>query len=82
MEISRWHKPPDGFDLDCTPAGSAGNLSFAMPSTHPSLHYHRVSSTKDRMRMIDTQWKERLHGFLGGTWEGWNMMIATFGEAS
>ena len=38
-----------------------------MPSTHLSLHYHIVFSTKDRTPLIAPAWRERLHAFLGGT---------------
>lgn len=37
-----------------------------MPSTHLSLHYHLVFSTKDRAPIIADDWRERLHAFLGG----------------
>ena len=37
-----------------------------MPSTHLSLHFHVVFSTKDRMPLIATEWRERLHAYLGG----------------
>jgi putative transposase len=37
-----------------------------MPSTHISLHYHIVFSTKDRVPVIGSAWRERLHGYLGG----------------
>jgi REP element-mobilizing transposase RayT len=37
-----------------------------MPSTHLSLHYHLVFSTKDRIPIINTSWRERLHGYAGG----------------
>ena len=37
-----------------------------MPSTHLSLHYHLVFSTKDRAPLIVPGWRERLHAFLGG----------------
>jgi REP element-mobilizing transposase RayT len=37
-----------------------------MPSTHLSLHYHLVFSTKDRVPIIVTAWRERLHAYLGG----------------
>ena len=37
-----------------------------MPSTHLSLHYHIVFSTKDRCRFIDDSWRDRLHAMLGG----------------
>jgi putative transposase len=38
-----------------------------MSSTHLSLHYHLVFSTKDRAPLIVPAWRERLHAFLGGT---------------
>jgi REP element-mobilizing transposase RayT len=37
-----------------------------MPSTHLSLHYHLVFSTKDRMAIIQRDWRARLHAYLGG----------------
>jgi len=37
-----------------------------MPSTHLSLHYHIVFSTKNRTAIIATAWRERLHAYLGG----------------
>ncbi|MCS6806792.1 MAG: IS200/IS605 family transposase [Acidobacteriota bacterium] len=37
-----------------------------MPSTHTSLHYHLVFSTKDRLPMIAQSWRDRLHAYLGG----------------
>jgi REP element-mobilizing transposase RayT len=37
-----------------------------MPSTHFSLHYHIVFSTKDRIPLIASAWRERLHAYLGG----------------
>jgi putative transposase len=38
-----------------------------MPSTHTSLHYHLVFSTKERIRFIKSDWREELHRYLGGT---------------
>jgi REP element-mobilizing transposase RayT len=38
-----------------------------MPSTHLSLHYHLVFSTKERRAVIADDWRGRLHGFLGGS---------------
>jgi len=38
-----------------------------MPSTHLSLHYHLVFSTKERLPVIAPTWRERLHAYLGGT---------------
>ena len=37
-----------------------------MPSTHTNLHYHLVFSTKDHVRLIRPEWKERLHAYMGG----------------
>jgi REP element-mobilizing transposase RayT len=37
-----------------------------MPSTHLSIHLHIIFSTKDRQPFIRPDWKEDLHGFLGG----------------
>ena len=37
-----------------------------MPSTHLSLHYHIVFSTKDREPFITEAWRGRLHEYLGG----------------
>ncbi len=36
-----------------------------MPSTHSSLHYHFVFSTKNRRPYILRDWRERLHNYLG-----------------
>ena len=37
-----------------------------MPSTHTSLYFHLVFSTKDRMPLIENNWKNKLHAYLGG----------------
>ena len=37
-----------------------------MPSTHLSLHYHLIFSTKNRHPFIDGAWRGRLHAFMGG----------------
>lgn len=37
-----------------------------MPSTHLSLHYHVVFSTKNRLPMITMDWQGDLHSYLGG----------------
>jgi REP element-mobilizing transposase RayT len=37
-----------------------------MPSTHLSLHYHLVFSTKERRTFIAPEWRERLHAYMGG----------------
>jgi REP element-mobilizing transposase RayT len=38
----------------------------AMPSTHLSLHFHVVFSTKNREPRVASEWRDRLHAFLGG----------------
>jgi putative transposase len=37
-----------------------------MPSTHLSLHYHVVFSTKKRVAMLNRDWRGRLYAYLGG----------------
>jgi REP element-mobilizing transposase RayT len=37
-----------------------------MPSTHLSLHYHIVFSTKGRHPWIAAEWRSRLHSIIGG----------------
>jgi REP element-mobilizing transposase RayT len=41
-----------------------------MPSTYLSLHYHIVFGTKNREPMIGSDWRSRLHQYLGGTLAG------------
>jgi len=37
-----------------------------MSSTHLSLHYHLVFGTKNHEGVIASDWRDRLHAFLGG----------------
>ena len=37
-----------------------------MPSSHLSLHYHVVFSTKDRKPWMVSEWRGRLHSYMGG----------------
>lgn len=37
-----------------------------MPSTHTSLHFHLVFSTKNRARLITIDLRDDLYGYLGG----------------
>ena len=37
-----------------------------MPSTHVSLHFHIVFSTKNREPLIAAEWEPRLYAYLGG----------------
>ena len=41
-----------------------------MSSTYLSLHYHIVFGTKDRVPLINAEWRDRLHEYLGGTVRG------------
>lgn len=41
-----------------------------MSSTHLSLHYHIVFGTKNREPLIASNWRVRLHEYLGGTVRG------------
>lgn len=41
-----------------------------MPSTHLSLHYHLVFSTKDREPWLSPTARARVHEYLGGTVRG------------
>jgi REP element-mobilizing transposase RayT len=41
-------------------------LEGDVPSTHLSLHYHLIFSTKDRMAFIHKDWRGRLHAYMGG----------------
>jgi putative transposase len=43
-----------------------------MPSTHLSLHYHLIFSTKNRVPFISKDWRANLHGYLGGIVKGLN----------
>jgi len=43
-----------------------------MGSTFFSLHYHFVFSTKERRPFIRTEWRPRLHSYLGGIIRGMN----------
>ena len=41
-----------------------------MASTHLSLHFHLVFSTKNREPMMPTEWRDRIHEYLGGVVRG------------
>jgi putative transposase len=45
---------------------ASDSKEWAMASTHTSLHYHLVFSTKNRMAWLTDPIRERLHAFLGG----------------
>jgi REP element-mobilizing transposase RayT len=41
-----------------------------MPSTHLSLHYHLLFSTKNQSPIIVKEWRANLHAYLGGIVKG------------
>lgn len=41
-----------------------------MPSTHTSLRFHIIFSTKGRLPLITQDWRDRLHPYLGGIVKG------------
>ena len=41
-----------------------------MPSTHTSLHFHLIFSTKNREPLIALEWEQNLHAYLGGIVNG------------
>ena len=41
-----------------------------MASTYLSLHYHVVFGTRNREPRIETEWRARLHDYIGGTLRG------------
>ncbi len=43
-----------------------------MPSTLTSLHYHVTFSTKNRLPLIRKDWRNDLHGYIGGIIKGLN----------
>src|SRR4051812_20898660 len=61
---SRARPPEQVAQYDFAPRRGAGR--HAMSSTHLSLHYHVIFSTKNRERMLDDSWRDRMHAFLGG----------------
>ena len=50
-----------------------------MSSTHLSLYYHLVFSTKGRRPWIDESWEARLHSYLGGTLRGLGAVAEAIG---
>ncbi len=48
------------------PRQGRGNPMANMPSTHLSLHYHIVFSTRNRAPILAQTWRGRLHAYLGG----------------
>ncbi len=50
-----------------------------MPSTHLSLHFHLVFSTKNRIPMITADWRTNLHTYMGGIVRGINAVPLAIG---
>ncbi len=46
--------------------GRGDGKTSVVPSTHLSLHYHLVFSTKNRVPLITPEWIGRLHAYVGG----------------
>ncbi len=53
-----------------------------MPSTHVSLYYHIVFSTKARRPYINESWEGRLHRYLGGVLRGLDGVAIEIGGVS
>jgi len=41
-----------------------------MPSTHLASYVHLIFSTKERRKLISSEWRPRLHAYLGGIVRG------------
>jgi putative transposase len=50
-----------------------------MPSTHVSLYYHLIFSTKGRIPWIKESWETRLHGYMGGILRGMGAVAEAIG---
>jgi putative transposase len=50
-----------------------------MPSSHISSNFHLVFSTKERLPLITTEWRGRLHAYLGGIVKGMDAMPLAVG---
>src|SRR5262245_1072781 len=50
-----------------------------MASTYLSLHYHLVFSTKERVPIIESPWRDRLHNYLGGAVRGLDGFVEQIG---
>lgn len=71
---SRWCSTaePPGFGKNAAgaPAGARETSQSHMPSTHLSLNYHLIFSTKHRETWIAASWGDRLHEYMGGIIKG------------
>ncbi len=53
-----------------------------MPSTHLSLNYHLIFSTKNREPWIEPRWRDQLHTYMGGTIKGLGGIALAVGGVS
>lgn len=53
-----------------------------MPSSHLCLNVHIVFSTKERIRIISDDYRERLHAYLGGIVKGMDAVPLAVGGVS
>ena len=53
-----------------------------MGSTFFSLHYHLIFSTKQRVPMIQAEWRPRMHAYMGGIIRGFNGVAEIVGGVS
>ncbi len=53
-----------------------------MPSTHTSLHFQIVFSTKNRLPLIKDDWQKDLYGYLGGIVKNQDGICLTIGGMS
>jgi hypothetical protein len=66
LEISRGCNPRKGINTPRPERAQDASPETNMPSTHISLHYHLIFSTKDRVAHLHKDWRHRLHSYMGG----------------
>jgi len=71
VEGAQRPEPPDS-TKDNNPRPEGAPERRAMPSTHTSLHYHLVFSTKNREPWFKPAVRPKLHAYLGGIVRGIN----------
>jgi putative transposase len=53
-----------------------------MPSTHLALNYHLIFSTKERETWMAANWRDQLHGYMGGIVSGMKGVALAVGGVS
>jgi putative transposase len=53
-----------------------------MPSTHLALNYHLIFSTKEREAWMAANWRDQLHGYMGGIVSGMKGVALAVGGVS